>query len=64
MKFAAKILADAPDYAPTMFNLAWWNAFEKNNAADARRYYDQATAKGILPSRKLEKKLKKLEARK
>ncbi len=62
MKFAAKILADAPDYAPAMFNLAWWNAFEKNNAADARRYYDQAIGKGIWPSKKLEKKLKKLEA--
>jgi tetratricopeptide (TPR) repeat protein len=59
---AAKILDDDPDYAPAMFNLAWWSAFEKNSAADARRYYDQAIAKGIQPGKKLEKKLKKLEA--
>ena len=62
MEFAAKILADAPDYAPPMFNLAWWNAFEKRNGAEAKRYYDQALAKGIPPSKKLEKELKKLEA--
>jgi tetratricopeptide (TPR) repeat protein len=61
-EFATQILADAPDYAPAMFNLAWWNAFEKRNAAEARRYYTQALEKGVPPSKKLDKELKKLEA--
>jgi tetratricopeptide (TPR) repeat protein len=61
---AKKILAKTPDYAPAAFNLAWWNAFDKKNADEARRYYDKARAEGLLPSKKLEKRIRKLEAKK
>ena len=61
---AEKILAKTPDYAPAAFNLAWWNAFDKKNAAEARRYYDKALAEGVLPSKKLERRLRKIGATK
>jgi tetratricopeptide (TPR) repeat protein len=61
---AGKILAKTPDYAPAAFNLAWWNAFDRKNAAEARRYYDKALAEGVLPSKKLERALRKLETKK
>jgi len=59
---AEKILAKTPDYAPAAFNLAWWNAFDKKNAAEAKRYYDKALAEGVLPSKKLERRLRKIGA--
>jgi tetratricopeptide (TPR) repeat protein len=64
MELAEKILSKAPDYAPATFNLAWWNAFDKKNAAEAGHYYDKALAEGILPSKKLERRIHKLEAKK
>jgi tetratricopeptide (TPR) repeat protein len=64
MELAAKILSEKPDYAPAAFNLAWWNAFDKRSAAEARRYYDLALSEGTLPSKKLEHRLKKLETKK
>ena len=60
IEYAEKILKDAPGYGPALYNLAWWNAFERNNGAEAKRYYDQALAKGIPPSKKLQKRLAKL----
>jgi len=60
IEYAGKILKDAPDYGPALYNLAWWNAFEKKNGAEAKRYYDQAVAKGLPPSKKLEKQISKL----
>jgi len=59
---AEKILAKTPDYPPAAFNLAWWNAFDKKNAAEAKRYYDKALAEGVLPSKKLERRLRKIGA--
>ncbi len=60
MEYASKILADAPDYAPALFNLAWWNAFESKNAGEAKKFYDEAISKGVRPSKKLEKAIEKL----
>ena len=61
---AGKILAKTPGYAPAAFNLAWWNAFDKKNAPEAKRYYDKALAEGVLPSKKLERRLRKIGATK
>ena len=54
---ASQILNEDPEYAPALFNLAWWHAFDKEDLDTARRYYDQALAAGMAPSKKLEKAL-------
>jgi len=59
---ATQILDEEPEYAPALFNLAWWNAFDKEDLDTARRYYEQALAADMAPSKKLEKALEEPEA--
>jgi len=58
---AEQILNEDPEYAPGLFNLAWWYAFDKEDLDTARRYYEQALAAGMAPSKKLEKALEEPE---
>ena len=58
---AKQILNEDPDYAPALFNLAWWHAFDKEDLDTARRYYGQALAADMAPSKKLEKALEEPE---
>jgi len=51
------LAADAPDYAPAQYNLAWWYADEKEDAAAARPFYAAALRLGLAPDRDLEKRL-------
>jgi tetratricopeptide (TPR) repeat protein len=55
---AAKAIVEArPDYGPALFNLAWWLALDKKEAAAAKPYYTRAIAAGIPPVKKLNKEL-------
>lgn len=47
-------VADA-EFGPAQYNLAWWLAVEKNDAAAARPHYDQARALGVSTGKKLDK---------
>jgi len=58
---AKQILNEDPEYTPALFNLAWWYAFDKEDLDTARRYYEQALAAGMAPSKKLEKVLEEPE---
>lgn len=54
---ATAILQESPDYGPAHYNLAWWYAVDKGDAATARPYYERALALGMPISKKLEKAL-------
>jgi len=60
---ARQILHVDPEYAPALFNLAWWYAFEKEDLAQAGPYYRRALAAGAAPSKKLEKALAETEGK-
>lgn len=54
---AEKIAAEHPDYGPAQYNLAWWYATEKKDAAKARPHYDAALKLGYSKEKKIEKVL-------
>lgn len=56
---AERCAAAAPDYAPAWYNLAWWYAIEKKDAAKARPCYEKALALGLAANEKIEKVLAK-----
>jgi tetratricopeptide (TPR) repeat protein len=64
IEFATKIVEAKPDYVPALFNLAWWNAFEKKDASAAKKYYEKALAGGALQNKKLEKRMEKIASSK
>lgn len=52
----SKALSDAePDFAPAHYNLAWWHAVEKKDAASALPHYERARALGLSTPKKLDK---------
>ncbi len=51
------LVADAPDYAPAHYNLAWWYAEEKGDLEAARPHYEQARELGLAGDKDLEKTL-------
>ena len=52
----ATTLSDStPDFAPAQYNLAWWHAVEKKDAAAALPYYERARALGMSTPKKLDK---------
>lgn len=54
---AKAITEYAPDYGPAWFNLAWWYAVEKDDAAAARPCYRRALELGMPRDKKLDEKL-------
>jgi tetratricopeptide (TPR) repeat protein len=56
---AEQITVEHPDYGPAWFNLAWWYAMKKKDAASAVPCYEKARALGMPPERAIEKQLKK-----
>ena len=47
------LAAAHPDYGPAQYNLAWWLAVEKNDAAAARPHYEKALALGMPGAKKI-----------
>ncbi|MBX7256351.1 MAG: tetratricopeptide repeat protein [Candidatus Hydrogenedentes bacterium] len=57
---SARGIVDAtPDYGPAWFNLAYWYAVKKKDAASAGPCYEKAKALGMASDRRIEKSLKK-----
>lgn len=56
---AEEITASNPAYGPAWFNLAWWYAVEKQDAANAKVCYEKALALGMPSEEKIEKALAK-----
>lgn len=54
---AEKIAADQPEFGPAQYNLAWWYATEKKDAAKARPHYEAAIKLGYPKEKKVEKVL-------
>ncbi len=54
---ATEITTSAPEFGPAHYNLAWWLAVEKKDAATAAPHYEQAKALGMPTSKKIEKAL-------
>lgn len=54
---AEQLAAAAPDYGPAHFNLAWWYATAKKDAAKAKPHYDKALAMGYSHEKKIDKVL-------
>ncbi len=52
---AQDLTSSNPEFGPAHYNLAWWLAVEKNDAAAARPHYDQAKALGVSTGKKLDK---------
>jgi tetratricopeptide (TPR) repeat protein len=46
-----------PEYGPAWFNLAWWQAVERENVEEARSHYRKALAYGVRPNEKLDELL-------
>lgn len=56
----SKALLEAhPDHAAANYNLAYWYAVKKKDAAAAKPYYDKAIEQGMTPSGAVTKRLKK-----
>lgn len=56
----AKSIADTnSDYGPAWFNLAWWYATKKNDAAAAKSCYEKALALGMPKDGRIEKAIRK-----
>ena len=56
----AKSITEAnPDYAPAWFNLAYWYAVKKKDAASAQPCYDKAIALGMPKDPSIEKAIRK-----
>ncbi|MDQ1257104.1 MAG: hypothetical protein QG656_1706 [Candidatus Hydrogenedentes bacterium] len=49
------ITESSPEYGPAWFNLAWWYATEKEDAANAKTCYEKAKALGMPAHKKLDK---------
>lgn len=56
---ARAITETAPDYGPAWFNLAYWYAKEKKDAASAQAAYEKARALGMPEDGGIEKAIKK-----
>lgn len=59
MDVARQVIASHPDHAPAHFNLAWWLAIKKKDAAAAKPHYDRALALGMTPHRGIDRALSK-----
>jgi tetratricopeptide (TPR) repeat protein len=57
IQLAQSITKSNPDFAPAWYNLAWWNAVERKDAAAAQPYYAEATRLGMPADPKIEKAL-------
>jgi tetratricopeptide (TPR) repeat protein len=49
------VTESSPEYGPAWFNLAWWYATEKEDAANAQACYEKAKALGMPAHKKLDK---------
>jgi len=54
---ANEIVQAEAEYAPAHYNLAWWYALDKNDAAAARPHYAKALELGLAGHKKLDKAL-------
>jgi hypothetical protein len=54
---ANEIVQAEAEYAPAHYNLAWWYALDKNDAAAARPHYAKALELGLAGHKKLDKSL-------
>ncbi|HPC15970.1 MAG TPA: hypothetical protein P5318_07310 [Candidatus Hydrogenedentes bacterium] len=57
MAICAELTKSHPDFGPAWFNLAWWNAVQKKDAATARPLYEKALALGMPADPKLDRLL-------
>lgn len=54
---AEEIVAANPEFGPAHFNLAWWYATAKKDAAKAKPHYDKALSLGLPQEKKIDKAL-------
>ncbi|MBI5094919.1 MAG: tetratricopeptide repeat protein [Candidatus Hydrogenedentes bacterium] len=55
IELARGITVAHPDYGPAWFNLAWWYATDKKDAAQAKECYEKARALGMPEESRIEK---------
>ena len=55
IELSKQITVAHPDYGPAWFNLAWWYATEKKDAAQAKECYAKARALGMPVESRIEK---------